>query len=65
MPSTEALIEKRARQAAEGVEAWNAYPPEEKHINENMFRLRAIRLATEAARANEPKPTKPAKKKKA
>ncbi len=62
MPSSETLIEKRARQAVEGVEAWNAYRAEEKHVNDNMLRLRALRLAREAAQANEPKPTKKRKK---
>lgn len=62
MPSAETLAEKRARQGAEGVEAWNAYRAEQKHINENMLRLRAIRLAQEAAQANEPK-KKPATRK--
>jgi hypothetical protein len=65
MPSTETLLQKRERQAAEGVEAWNAYHAEQKHVNDNMFRLRAIRLAQEAAQANEPKPAKKVKKKKA
>jgi hypothetical protein len=47
MPSTETLIEKRQRLAVEGVGAWKAYHAEQKHIDDNMHRLRAERLARE------------------
>jgi hypothetical protein len=48
MPSTESNSEKRERRAVEGKEAWREYEAEQRHINENMLRLRAERLARDA-----------------
>jgi hypothetical protein len=48
MPATETLSQKRERRDIEGKEAWQQYNAEQKHIDENMHRLRAERLAREA-----------------
>lgn len=45
---TETLSQKRERRIVEGKEAWRSHEAEQKHINDNMHRLRAERLAREA-----------------
>jgi hypothetical protein len=44
----ESLTEKRERRAVEGEQAWTEYMARQKAINENMLRLRALRLARDA-----------------
>jgi hypothetical protein len=58
MPSTETIAQKRDRRAVEGQEAWNQYYAEQKHIDDNMHRLRALRLAREAQEATAVQPVK-------
>jgi hypothetical protein len=48
MKPAETISEKRQRFAVEGQEAWKVYRAEQKHIDENMHRLRAERVAREA-----------------
>ena len=48
-PKPEPLHIRKERQAAEGEAAWQQYRAEEAAVNKNMERLRAQRLAREAA----------------
>jgi hypothetical protein len=44
---TETLIERRARLKSHGEQAWAEYQAEQRHINQNMAKLRKARLARE------------------
>ena len=51
----ETLQQKKDRRAVEGAEAWKEYAARQKATDENMHRLRALRLAREAAEASKVK----------
>ena len=48
-PKPEPLHIRKERQAVEGKAAWTQYRAEQDAVNRNMERLRALRLAREAA----------------
>ncbi len=48
-PKPEPLHIRKERQVAEGQAAWTQYRAEQDAVNKNMERLRALRLAREAA----------------
>jgi hypothetical protein len=48
-PTPEPLHLRKERQAAEGQAAWTHYRAEQDAVNKNMERLRAARIAREAA----------------
>jgi hypothetical protein len=48
-PKPEPLHIRKERQVAEGQAAWTQYRAEQDAVNKNMARLRALRLAREAA----------------
>lgn len=48
-PTPEPLHLRKERQAAEGQAAWTHYRAEQDSVNKNMERLRAARIAREAA----------------
>ena len=48
-PTPEPLSIRKERQAAEGQAAWTQYRAEQDAVNKNMERLRAERLARDAA----------------
>jgi hypothetical protein len=54
-PKPEPLHIRKERQVAEGQAAWTQYRAEQDAVNKNMERLRALRLAREAAPAPDAK----------
>jgi hypothetical protein len=54
-PNPEPLHIRKERQVAEGQAAWTQYRAEQDAVNKNMERLRALRLAREAAPAPDAK----------
>jgi hypothetical protein len=48
---TESLQQKKDRRAIEGEQAWRDHQAKQKATDENMLRLRALRLAREAEAA--------------
>jgi hypothetical protein len=54
-PKPEPLHIRKERQVAEGQAAWTKYRAEQDAVNKNMERLRALRLAREAAPAPDAK----------
>ena len=50
-PKPEPLHVRKERQAIEGEAAWQQYRAEQDAVNQNMERLRALRLAREAMAA--------------
>jgi hypothetical protein len=51
---SESLTEKKQRRAIEGEQAWTEYVARQKATDENMLRLRALRLARDAQVAETP-----------